>query len=204
MENKELGNVLASPQVTVLNNQEGNIQVGSDYSVTTKDFAGNTITQFFSTGSIIKVTPEILKFDTLTFIRLKLDVQRSSANTSELGTEIKKTSAQTQVLLLDGEETIIGGLYTYDEDHTRGGVPILRELPWWFLGLRYIFSYEYKTYTKKELIIVLRADLLPPLAERIKSKTVRPFDRKALEEMLKKRNQELETKEKEELNSKKR
>ena len=46
---------------------------------------------------------------------LKLDVERSAFFPSELTTEVKKTSASSDVLLLDGEETVIGGLYINEE-----------------------------------------------------------------------------------------
>ncbi len=174
MASKQLGDILANPQIVVQSGSEGRIQIGSDFSVTTQDFSGNTVTQFFSTGSIIMVTPDILTVveneDTVTFVHLQVDVQRSNASSSELGIEVKKTSARTSVLLLDGEETMIGGLYVNEDSQTREGVPILKDLPWWFFGLRYVFGYVSSNTIRKELIIVLRADLIPTLTERIKTK----------------------------------
>lgn len=174
MASKQLGDILANPQIVVQSGSEGRIQIGSDFSVTTQDFSGNTVTQFFSTGSIIMVTPDILTVveneDTVTFIHLEVDVQRSNASSSELGIEVKKTAARTSVLLLDGEETMIGGLYVNEESHTREGVPFLKDLPWWCLGLRYVFGYASSNTIRKELIIVMRADLIPTLTERLKIK----------------------------------
>ena len=40
---------------------KGRIQVGSDFSVRTRDFAGNTVEKFFPTGTIIEVTPHVYK-----------------------------------------------------------------------------------------------------------------------------------------------
>jgi len=168
LENHQAGEILASPRIVVRSGKEGQIQIGSDFTYTTKDFAGNTVTQFFSTGSIIKVTPEIMTVDTTTFIHLDLDVQKSSANSSDLGIEVKKNSAQTSILLLDDEETVIGGLYTNEESVSREGVPYLKDLPWWFFGLRYLFGYEATSLVRKELVILLRAELVPSLADRAK------------------------------------
>jgi type IV pilus assembly protein PilQ len=194
LENNQVGEILASPQVTVMSKQEGLVQIGSDFSITTQDFAGNTVTSFFSTGSIIRVTPVVFSYDTLYFIHLTLDVQKSSANTSEIGTEIKKSSAKTDILLLDGEQTIIGGLYSNEDNNIREGVPFLKDLPWWFLGLRYLFGYETKSFVRKELIILLKADLLPSLAERAQSRIENLNTKSALEEFLKERREKLEPK----------
>lgn len=168
LESQQVGEVIASPQVTVRSNEEGRIQVGSDISVVLQDFAGNAVTQFFSTGSIINVKPEIVQYDSLFFILLDLEIERSGSVKSEDGLEIKKSSAKTKVLLLDGEETIIGGLYVNEESTTREGIPLLKDLPGWFFGLRYLFGFEARTAVKKELLILIKADLLPSLADRVK------------------------------------
>ena len=165
--NKQLGEILASPQITVKSNDEGRIQVGSDFSVTVQDFSGNTVTQFFSTGSIISVLPQVISRRNQTFINIELDVQKSSATNSELGIEVKKASAKTSLILLDGEETTIGGLYSTEEGSITDGVPILKDLPWWILGLRYIFGFESKRMIRKELIIILKAELVPSLEDRL-------------------------------------
>lgn len=173
LESDQIGEVVASPQISVRSGREGRIQVGSDISVTIKDFAGNTVTQFFSTGSIIKVTPQVIKHDSIYFIHLDLNIERSNTSTSSVGLEIKKSSAQTSVLLLDGEETIIGGLYVNEEVTSREGIPFLKNLPWWFFGLRYVFGFNSKSVIKKELIILLKAELIPSLEERLKTKSKR-------------------------------
>ncbi len=170
MENDQIGEVVASPQITVRSNEEGKIQVGSDVAVTIKDFAGNSVTQMFSTGSIIKVTPEVLKHNSTFYIHLDLDIERSNTSTGSSGLEIKKSFAKTSVLLLDGEDTIIGGLYVNEESYIREGVPYLKNLPGWFFGLKYLFGFEAKKIIKKELIILLHAELLPTLEERLQKK----------------------------------
>jgi hypothetical protein len=166
LESDNMGEIIASPQVTVKSGGQGRIQVGTDVSTTVQDFAGNTLTQFVSTGSIIDVRPWILRRDSIDFCVLQLQVERSSSQQGETGLEILKTQAKTEVLLLDGEETVIGGLYLNEQGNLREGVPFLKDLPWWFLGLRYVFGYERKTVTKKELLILLKADMLPNLTDR--------------------------------------
>ena len=166
-ETENLGNIIASPTITVRNRVPGKIQVGSDFSVKQKDFSGNVTDNFFSTGSIIKVTPYVYEQDGLEYVLLDLDVERSSGFPSELSTEIKKTSAKTQVLMLDGEETVIGGLYQDEETTVRNGIPFLKDLPWWCLGIRYLTGSNSVTSIKKELVIVIKIDLLPRLKDRL-------------------------------------
>ena len=182
LSNRQLGEMIASPQITVQSGQEGRIQIGSDFSVTTKDFAGNSVTQFFSTGSIITVTPQIMTLDSVTFIHLNLEVQKSNANNSEIGVEIKKTSAQTSILLLNGEETMIGGLFYNEKSDIREGIPILKDLPWWVLGIRYLTGYQSTNEIRKELIVILRAELLPTLRERVIARRAKIKDPRVLEQ----------------------
>lgn len=171
LETNSAGEVIASPQVTVGSGESGRIQVGSDIAVTVQDFAGNSVTQFFSTGSIIKVTPQVIEHDSVEFIYLELEIERSSsARDAEGGLEIRKSVAETKIMLLDGEETIIGGLFINEEGNSRAGVPFLKDLPWWFFGLRYVFGYESTSLVKKELLILIRAELLPTLKDRYKAK----------------------------------
>ncbi len=174
LESNGVGETIANPQVTVQSGQKGEIQIGSDIPVQTRDFAGNTITQFFSTGIIVNVTPTLIseaaddsvgaaKTD---FIHLNVLVEKSSSRPSLSGPIIDKNTANTQVLLLDNEQTVIGGLYSTEETLSRRGIPILKDLPGWVFGLRYIFGYEQKSQSQRELLIVLQAKILEPLEAR--------------------------------------
>ncbi len=182
LESQQIGEVIANPRITVMSGREGQIQVGSDVSTTVRDFAGNAITQFISTGSIIRVKPEVIRYDTVYFISLDLNIERSNVAGVAPQITINKSSAQTKILLLDGEETVIGGLYINEERKVREGIPILKDLPWWFFGLRYLFGFDTKTISKKELIILLKAEILPTLAERLKSRTEGLLERATLKE----------------------
>jgi general secretion pathway protein D len=166
LETQNLGEIIASPSISVRDKQKGRIQIGSDFSIKQRDFSGNIIDRFYSAGSIINVTPYVYNKNGIDYILLKLEVERSSFFPSELTTEVKKTAASSDVLLLDGEETIIGGLYINEEAIVRTGIPFLKDLPWWVLGIRYLTGSDETTIRRKEVIILLRAELLPTLEER--------------------------------------
>ena len=165
-EDEGIGEIIASPSIIVRDKNKGNIQVGSDFSVRTRDFAGNTVEKFFPTGTIIDVTPYIYNEEGINYILLNITVERSSFSQSETTTQINKTNASTQVLMLDGEETILGGLFVNEETTTRNGIPFLKDLPWWVLGIRYLTGSDEKVVRKKELVILLKAELVPTLKER--------------------------------------
>jgi type IV pilus assembly protein PilQ len=163
----ELGEVITSPEIVVRNGKKGKIQVGKNIFVTTRDVSGNPISQQVQTGTIIDVTPIVYTQADTDFIYLDLTIEQSDAAVGQTGPEINKSSVQTHALLYDGEETAIGGLYTTVEQNVREGVPFLKDLPWWFLGFRYIFGSDNKIKQKNELIVLLKAELSNPIRERM-------------------------------------
>ncbi len=169
-ETNGLGELIARPNITVRDKSKGRIQIGSDISIKTRDFSGNIIDEFYSTGTIVEVTPYIYNEDGIDYVLLQLQAERSSANPGEITTEIRKTIANTEVLMLDGEETIIGGLFTHEEVTTRSGIPFLKDLPWWVFGIRYLTGSDKTQIFKREIIILIKLDIIPPLKERIAAK----------------------------------
>jgi type IV pilus assembly protein PilQ len=168
-EQNNIGEIISNPSIVVRDRNEGKIQIGSDFSVRTRDFAGNTTEQFFPTGTIIIVTPYVHKENGLDYALLDVAVERSSFQTSELTTEIRKTTAATQVIMLDGEETAIGGLFVNEELVVRNGIPFLKDLPWWVFGIRYLTGFDQTTTRKKELVILLKLEIMPTLQERFEN-----------------------------------
>jgi type IV pilus assembly protein PilQ len=183
-EEQNLGEIIACPSIAVRDGQKGRIQVGSDFSIKQKDFSGNVIDKFYSAGSIIEVTPYVYKKNEMNYILLKINVERSSFYPGELTTEIKKTCAISDVLLLDGEQTVIGGLYINEETLVRNGIPFLKDLPWWVFGIKYLTGSDATVTKKKEVVIMLKANLLPTLEERFRAVKT------AGDEMLKQKRQE--------------
>lgn len=169
-ETESIGDIISSPNVTVLDGADARLQDGEDISIKQKDFSGNVIDNFYSIGSIVLVTPHIITEDSLSYILLKVHVERSSYVPDATTTIISKTSADTRVAMVNGEETVIGGMYIDQVTKTRKGIPLLKDLPWWFLGLKYIFGYDDNVVTKKELVILIKASLVPTIRERLSGK----------------------------------
>jgi len=170
------GKILSSPTVKVMDGEEGFIQVGQDFSIKQTDFAGNTVDKFFSTGTILRVTPNIIDVNDTTFLHMQVSAEKSSAQPDPVSTVINKQQATTQVLLLSGEETVIAGLYRTDETHVRKGIPFLKDLPWYVLGLRYLFGYESSDKAEQELVILIKAEIVPTITERLMKEAVTSVD----------------------------
>lgn len=170
-EAKGKGHVISTPQITVLSGNEGYIHDGENFSIKTTDKDGNTTDAFFSAGTIIKVIP-VVKIDSKgkKFIQMSIDAQRSTASPSVVSTVVKISETKTQKILYDGEETVVGGLTVKDEQHVRKGIPILKDLPPWFLGIRYLAGYEKVSVKSKELLIIIKAHILKNIYDREKEK----------------------------------
>ncbi|MFA6469210.1 MAG: hypothetical protein WCW35_09940 [Bacteroidota bacterium] len=159
-----LGEVLSNPSITVSSGKLGRIQIGQDIFIDTKDFSGNVIKTAVSSGIIIDVKPTVYEENGIKFIDLDIKAEKSAVAASGA---INKATATTFSVLYDGEETIIGGLYTTSDDIKRGGIPGLKDLPWWVFGLRYIFGFDQTTTITQEIIILIKADIIPTVEERI-------------------------------------
>ena len=165
-EQEGYGQTIATPFTVVQSGEQGRLQSGQDVPVTVKDFAGNPITQFFSTGTIIDVTPTLIvderTDDAVEIIHLDVKVEKSTAVPSGDGIAINKDNVTTQLPLLPGEMRAIGGLTSTDETIERRGVPILKDIP----VLNFLFSYKQTRINQNEIVIVLRARVADDLRTR--------------------------------------
>lgn len=164
------GQVIATPQVRILEGEEGKIKVGKNFFLTTRDFAGNTRYSEYESGIILTVVPEIITQGKLSFIHLQISAEKSDVVPGAVNVVKKITEGRTQVLLLNGEETAMAGLISNEQITVRKGVPILKDLPWWLFGLKYLFGFNSHQVTRKELVILIKAEIVPSLVNRLKSK----------------------------------
>ncbi len=166
-ETSDKGEILSSPTIKVMDGEEGRIQVGQDFSIKQRDFAGNITDRFFNTGTILTVNPRVFYHEGEPFIYMRVNAERSTAQPDPISTIVFKQEAQTDLLLLSGESTVIAGLYETEVIRTRRGIPFLKDLPGWFFGLRYLFGYESTENVVQELVVLLKATLVPTLEERL-------------------------------------
>ncbi len=170
-ESNNVGDILSSPSIKVKDGETGRIQVGQDFSIKQRDFAGNVIDNFVSTGTILEVVPTVIVQNDTSFIYLTIEAERSSVLPDPITIIINKQQAQTVALLNSGESTVIAGLFETSESTVRRGVPVLKDLPPWVLGLRYLFGYNSVDVQHRELVIIIKAELLPTIPTRFTQPT---------------------------------
>lgn len=166
-EEQGYGQTIATPFTVVQSGEIGKLQSGQDIPIQTRDFSGNTITEYISTGTIIEVTPTLIvderDGDAVEFIHTSVKVEKSTAVPTGSGVAVNKDNVVTQLPLFSGEMRAIGGLTSTEESVTRRGVPILRDIPL----VNFFFSYKQRTVTQNEIVIVLRARVVDGLRDRM-------------------------------------
>jgi type IV pilus assembly protein PilQ len=137
LESVNLSDIEATPQITVLDNQQAVIHVGELTPIRTIDAgAGGTggaqfptaqVTQQ-ETGVILTATPHVTADG---HILLELEAERSAAELapSDAGFIFRTQRAQTRVLAQDGETVVIAGLTQSELTEARSGIPLLQDLP---------------------------------------------------------------------------
>jgi general secretion pathway protein D len=173
IESNQKGSVIAKPNIMVTSGKEGFIQVGQDISIKTVDQSGNVSDAFFATGVIMHVTPTVVAVGDTNLIYLKVSIERSSATPGNVSTIINKSKSETELVLYDGEEAVIGGLYDTDTIKYRGGIPFLKDLPWWVLGIRYLTGYDKFEIKERELVIFLKVDIMDNAIERARKASLK-------------------------------
>lgn len=150
-------NLLASPSIAVLNNQEARIVIGEryPYKERTQTSTGTTeTTKFVDIGINLRVTPQINEDNYIT-MRVHPEVSSLSASL-DAGPRITTREADTTVRIKEGETLIIGGLIKQAEDSTREKIPILGDIP--IVGL--LFSRVEKNKEQKELAVFITPKIL--------------------------------------------
>ncbi len=168
IESNQKGSIIAQPIIMVASGKRGYIQVGQDISVKSVDDAGNTTDTFFATGIIMDVVPTIVNVDGTEVVHLVVNIERSSGSPGAVSTIINKSKSSTEVILYNGEQAVIGGLYDTDETRIRSGIPILKDLPWWVFGIRYLTGYDKYEKKERELIIIMKVEIVDNVLDRSK------------------------------------
>lgn len=167
------GHIISRPQITITSGEEGRVQDGLDYTILIpgRTVLGEEIAQAHEvnvqSGTIVTVSPEVFYDDKgEKYIALDINVERSSAFPSITGYTKRTSELNSKKTLYSGEETIIGGLTSKETINVRKGIPIIKDLPWWFFGLRYLAGYSKTELATKELIILIKATIIPQVEMR--------------------------------------
>lgn len=157
-------NILSTPSVVTLDNEEATLSVGEEVPFVTGSFSSisnnNSNSNPFTTvnreevGVMLKVKPQISKGNA---VRLEIEQESSKVKSGEPGLQTtSKSTMQTNVMIQDGELLILGGLIEDQSDNTASKVPLLGDIP--LLGR--LFRSSNKSESQSVLMMFIRPTII--------------------------------------------
>jgi len=163
LETKTDTNVLSTPNIMTMDNEEAEILVGQNVPFLTGTSASaSTTTNLFNTverkdvGLTLRVTPQISEGDT---IRLKIYQEISSVvggTVADGGVTTSKRSIKTTVLAADGSIVVLGGLMRDDNTKAVQRVPCIGSIPL----ISEPFKFTENSRTKTNLMVFLKPHII--------------------------------------------
>lgn len=144
--------IISSPKVATLNNKTARISQGQQIPYQNTTATTGAVTAFVAATLSLEVTPHINANGT---IGMKIDAKNDAPGTGS-PPPINTKQATTELLLKDGETTVIGGIFVDSETAGDDGVPYLMDIP--LLGN--LFKSNAKNKTKTELLIFITPRIL--------------------------------------------
>lgn len=167
LESDTTTNILSTPSITTLDNQEAEIVIGQNVPFVTGSYSStggtsNSVNPFQTVqredvGLTLKVKPQINEGNS---IQLEIEQEISSINASaSTGTSdivTNKRNFKTVVMVDDGNTIVLGGLIREDLQQIEEKVPLLGEIP--ILGA--LFRANKTTKIKRNLMVFIRPVVL--------------------------------------------
>ncbi len=148
-------NILSSPSITTMDNQKALIEAGTEVPYQTVEDDEVKIEYKKAVLSLL-VTPHVIEGSTL---RLNINTSKNEVDfthTVEGNPTIITRKAETNVILFDGQTTVIGGLNQETTSDAESGVPYLKDLP--LLGR--LFKGTDSSSKKEEVLIFITPHIL--------------------------------------------
>ncbi|MBV8658288.1 MAG: type II secretion system secretin GspD [Burkholderiales bacterium] len=158
------GNVLSTPNILTLDNEEAKILVGQNLPFVsgTQSSTGSNPNPFTTVdrkdvGITLRVKPQVSEGGAITMqVYQEVSSVDATVNTQGAGLATKKRSIESKVLVDDGQVIVLGGLIENDLSQTFNKVPILGDIP----GLGNLFRYESREHKRTNLMVFLRPVIL--------------------------------------------
>lgn len=149
MENSGSVKIVSSPKITTLDNKVARISQGVSIPISQVSATG-VQTVFFDAVLALEVQPHVTQDGN---IYLKLKAENNTPDFQNVAARgdptILKKEAQTELLLRDGDTTVIGGIYTSNAGMNRSEVPFFGSIP--ILGA--LFRNHQQSDRRTELLI---------------------------------------------------
>ncbi len=156
-------NILSTPSVVTLDNQEAKILVGQEVPITTGEKLGGNFDNAFRTvqrqnvGIQLEVKPQVNEGDAIKLF-IRQEVSSIAGPVSNNGNDLilNKREIQTTVTVDDGQIVALGGLLDDNERRTIEKIPLLGDIP----GLGQLFRSRAKSREKTNLMVFIRPTIL--------------------------------------------
>ena len=160
-------NILSTPSLLTLDNQEAYITVGQEVPFVTGSFTNtgtaNSALNPFQTierenvGITLKVTPRINEGDSVV-LDISQEVSSLTGALSLLASDVVTNTRkiETKVLVADGRTVVLGGLIKEDLQDAQQKVPLLGDIPW----LGRLFRSDSSKLSTSNLLIFIKPTII--------------------------------------------
>jgi general secretion pathway protein D len=150
--------VLSSPKVMVLENKTATLQIGDQIPVVTSNAqsvaaAGAPVVQtiqYFDTGVILKVTPQVNSGGLIT-LDINQEVSNAAPGSQGASPTIQQRKINSSIAIQSGEAIVLGGLIRENKSVSTTGIPLLSDIP----SVGEVFKTHNNILDRTELIVII-------------------------------------------------
>ncbi len=143
--------IISAPKILTLDNREATISQGTSIPISVVSAAG-VQTVFVDATLELTVTPHVTPDGN---VQMQISATKNEPDFQNTGAQgdptIIRKQAETELLVEDGETTVIGGIYTRNSGTGMTGIPLLHQIP--ILGT--LFKQKTQSENRTELLIFL-------------------------------------------------
>jgi general secretion pathway protein D len=161
-------NILSTPSIMTLDNQEAKILVGQEIPITTGRALGQNFENTFNTvqrqnvGIQLEVKPQINAGGAIKlFLRQEVSSIAGPVSSNNSDLILNKREIETTVTVDDSQIIALGGLLDDNERRTIEKIPLLGDIP----GLGELFKSRGRARTKTNLMVFIRPTILRSAAD---------------------------------------
>jgi len=150
----EVGNVLSTPKIMAMDNEEAELEVGQEIVVGQQQVAtaagATTSTQRAEVNTTLTITPSISPESNAVRLKIKQTV-KDVVDPGNPNTSINNKAISTNIVVPNGDTAVLGGLVNEKEAKRNTKIPLLGDIP--ILG--WLFRSTSKTMVKSNLMVFI-------------------------------------------------
>ena len=156
-------NILSSPSITTLDNQKAMIESGAKVPFQTIDVNGQIDIKFEDAVLRLEVTPHVINRQVMKLRIITTKDEVDFTRTVQGNPTIIKKRAETNLILHDGQTTVIGGLSKETNTKRTSGTPELQDLP----VLGHLFKTTRNSTQMEEVLIFITPHIIKKKSEEL-------------------------------------